>query len=83
MFHFITWEEYFISVAIVLAVYYILLAMFCYQKEIIGLIKGGTKQQKKNPIENNDIEDLRQVVSEINGIREKAGDPPHGGTQGA
>lgn len=73
MFHFITWGEYFISVAIVLAVYYVLLATFCYRREIADLIKGETKRRKKNPIENNGTEDLRQVVREVKGILRKAG----------
>lgn len=73
MFHFITWEEYFISLAIILTVYYILLATFCYRMEIADLVKGGTNYPEKNPVENNGIEDLEKVVREVKGILEKAG----------
>jgi hypothetical protein len=73
MFCFINWGEYFISLAIILAIYYILLVAFCYRKEITRLLKGGTRQQKKNQIENDDIADLEQVVHEVNGILVAAG----------
>lgn len=73
MFRFITWGEYFIGLSVVLAVYYILLAAFCYRREIANLIKGGITHQENSTNKNNDIEDLEQVVREVNGILEKAG----------
>lgn len=73
MFHLISWREYVISLVILLAVYYVVVAAFCYRREIASLMKDKTRQREKNPIENNSIEDLEKVVSEVNGILVAAG----------
>lgn len=73
MFLFITWKTFFISLFIIGAVYYILLAAFCYRNEMINLLKGGIKHKKVHPIEDEDTVGLESVVGEVNGILEKAG----------
>lgn len=73
MFHIITWGDYLIGLTVILAVYYVLTAAFCYRREIMNLVKSRTKQRAKNQAEDNGIEDLEKVVREVNGILEKAG----------
>lgn len=46
MFSGISWGDYFIGVIIVLACYYLLIAVCCCQWEIAGLLRG----KKNNPL---------------------------------
>ena len=82
----ITWNSYFITLAIGITVYYLIIIGLYYPKELRSLISGKSLQfnpsgqqekeqhlSKTDPTETDRFEELEATVAELNGILGKAG----------
>ncbi|WP_192347862.1 hypothetical protein [Algoriphagus sp. Y33] len=78
----ITWKEYFAAVGILATVYYTVIAVMYYRKEIRALLSGRFRQplegkreaeQETAAREKDPFEELEAVVAELHGILGRAG----------